>query len=199
MAARPRARLVRAVLLWNWLIGCREGFGRADHPVAHGSTTSTPVPWKSRTFRVTRTAPRVRDMAVGLANGPTRLAAAGSNFCIGSGRSAFERQNPLSEAKVEPPTHGSLQRVSSSARRQDRDAEPQLGFTDRCQIHLRRVALGNPCSDGGSRHGGRVSSDATLVSMTSIAPLRRSLEACALDRAGEVRARCRQGTRSTRG
>ena len=34
-----------------------------SYHVAQGSTTSTPVPWKSRTFRVTRTAPRERDMA----------------------------------------------------------------------------------------------------------------------------------------
>lgn len=47
----------------DWSGRSRGCFGRADHPVVQGSTTSIPAPSKSRSFLVTRTAPRARDMA----------------------------------------------------------------------------------------------------------------------------------------
>ena len=38
------------------------------------------------------------DLTVGLSDGPTRMAAAGCNLCVGSGGGTVERQNPIGEA-----------------------------------------------------------------------------------------------------
>ena len=38
------------------------------------------------------------DLAVGFSDGPTSMAAAGCNLCVGSGGRAVERQNPIGEA-----------------------------------------------------------------------------------------------------
>ena len=83
------------------------------------------------------------------------------------GRRSRDRQNPISEALVEPSARGGLQRISSSACWHGRDAIEEFRFAHRCQIQLLRVAVRDPRRDWrvGSGH---MSSDATFESKTSM-------------------------------
>ncbi len=64
--------------------------------------------------------------AVGLADRPARDATLGRDLCVDSGGGAVEREDPLSEALLEPPGHGGFRRISPFAGRYDRDAVAQF-------------------------------------------------------------------------